>query len=78
MISIDVNHNSKSQVDALKECIDLCSNGYYEMFALQEPDYWFIKLRHQTNGRILKFILDKKGWRIMEKDKVLKEVHAVV
>ena len=64
-----------SKVDALRECIDLCSNGYNVMFVSQTPDSWFVKLRHCSNGNMIsvvafdsKYMISKNGKPIKTKD----------
>lgn len=59
---------SLSKVDALRECIDLCANGYNVMFVSQTPDSWFVKLRHCSNGNMIsvvsfdsRYIVSKNG-----------------
>jgi hypothetical protein len=59
---------SLSKVDALRECIDLCSNGYRVLFVSQTKDSWFVKLRHCTNGNMIsvvsfdnRYVISKNG-----------------
>lgn len=43
----------KAKVDALRECIDLCANGYFIKTKFISEDILFIKLRHWKNRRTL-------------------------
>lgn len=64
----------KYQVDALLECIDLTQNGYQIIVDVRDKQRWFIKMRHQTNGRILIVQWWQCGYLIREGKKVLKSV----
>lgn len=44
---------SKVQIEVVSDYLDLLQNGYVNMFAIYQREYWFIKVRHLTNGRIL-------------------------
>lgn len=66
---------SLSKVDALRECIDLCSNGYRIMFVSQTQDSWFVKLRHCSNGNMIsvvsfdnRYVISKNGKPVKSKE----------
>ena len=66
---------SLSKVDALRECIDLCSNGYVIMFSSDTRERWFVKLRHCTNGNFVtivsydrRYAICKNGKRVKSKE----------
>lgn len=63
---------TKAMVDALKECIDLCTNGYMIQHSTFIDEFWFIKLKHKRNGRILCIKAYKFRWEITEKGLPLK------
>lgn len=65
---------SLSKVDALRECIDLCTNGYRVMFISQTQDCWFVKLRHCSNGNMISvvsfdnlYVISKNGKPVKSK-----------
>lgn len=64
----------KYQVDALLECIDLTQNGYQIIVDVRDKQRWFIKMRHQANGRVLILQWWQFGYLIREGKKVLKSV----
>lgn len=64
----------KYQVDVLFECIDLTQNGYQIIVDVRNKQQWFIKMRHQANGRILIVQWWPFGYLIREGKKVLKSV----
>lgn len=63
---------SLSKVDALRECVDLCSNGYLIMFRSQTQDSWFVKLRHCTNGNIMSVVSFENRYLISKNGKPVK------
>lgn len=44
---------SQVQVEVVSDYLDLLQNGYTNMFAVYQKEYWFIKVPHLTNGRVL-------------------------
>lgn len=44
---------SQVQVEVVSDYLDLLQNGYINMFAVYQKEYWFIKVRHMVNGRVL-------------------------
>lgn len=74
MITINQFKTSKAQVDAFNECIDLCKNGYEEVFSVQQKDWWFIKMRHVKNRRTLILEYRPEWYLIREGKKILKQV----
>ena len=46
---------SQAQIEVVSDYLDLLQNGYVNMFAIYKPEFWFMKERHLTNGRILTF-----------------------
>lgn len=71
---LDLQTLTRNQVDALNECIDLVKNGYCQLFAIIQHDWWFYKYKHMKNGRILIVEWKPSGYQIREGKKVLKNV----
>ena len=44
---------SRSEVEALKECLDFIRNGYVDVFSSSNGDWSMWKLRHTANGNTL-------------------------
>ena len=63
---------SLSKVDALRECIDLCTNGYNVMFVSQTTDSWFVKLRHCSNGNMMSVVSFEDRYTIYKNGKHVK------
>lgn len=63
---------SLSKVDALRECIDLCANGYNVMFVSQTTDSWFVKLRHCSNGNMISVVSSEDRYVISKNGKTVK------
>ena len=63
---------TKSQVGALNECIDLCRNGYIQVFEYYGEKWWCLKFKHLTNGRSLVVHVYESGYIIKEGRKILK------
>lgn len=63
---------SLSKVDALRECIDLCTNGYLVLFVSQTQDSWFVKLRHCSNGNMMSVVSYENRYVISKNGKTVK------
>lgn len=44
---------SLAWVDALRECVDLCKNGYFIVLQSVNSGLWLVKLKHSSNGNII-------------------------
>lgn len=64
---------TKIEVEAFKECHDLCLNGYTMLFAAREGVSSWVKLRHCTNGRTLMMRIKRDRYSIREGTKLIKE-----
>lgn len=69
---IDRTKLSKLQVEVLDEYLDLLSMGYLNVFAVYDERYWFIKIKHKSNGRMLTLHWNPTGACIKENSKTLK------
>lgn len=69
---IDRTKLSKLQVEVLDEYLDLLSMGYLSVFAFYDDSFWFIKIKHRSNGRTLTLHWNPTGACIKEKRKTLK------
>lgn len=65
---------TRCQIGALSERADLMQNGYLKVFEVMQSDWWFIKLRHYSNGRTLKIQWKPDHYEISEGKKILKQV----
>lgn len=74
MIQAKIRSLPRYQVDVLSECIDLIQNGYQIIVDVRDKKRWFIKMRHQFNGRTLIIQWWQFGYLIREGGKVLKQV----
>lgn len=63
-----------SQTNMIQECVDLCRNGYMIRFHVFAVSYWFVKLKHTTNGRELVALWHPTNWVLKEGNKILKSV----
>lgn len=70
----DISNLTRCQVGALSERADLMQNGYLVVFQVMQADWWFIKLRHYSNGRTLKIQWKPDYYEISEGKKILKQV----
>lgn len=70
----DISNLTRCQVGALSERADLMQNGYLLVFQVMQADWWFIKLRHYSNGRTLKIQWKPDYYEISEGKKILKQV----
>lgn len=61
-----------SQQRMLLEVIDLCRNGYMIRFHIFWKDWYFIKLAHTNNGRVLVAEWKKNEWMLREGKRILK------
>lgn len=61
-----------SQQEMIREVIDLCRDGYMIRFHLFWNNWWFIKLKHTTNGRELIAEWKPKMWLLREGRRELK------
>lgn len=74
MKALVYNNFTKSQVGALHECIDLCRNGYVQVFEYYGIEWWCLKFRHLTNKRYLVVHIYLDKYIIKEGRNILKEV----
>lgn len=65
---------SKEQVGVLSEYIDLLRNHYVHVFEIYQDNFWFIKVRHLTNGRILTLRWRPSEGLLMEGRKIIKQI----
>lgn len=65
---------TKMQVGALEECADLEANGYKKVIAHISSRMWFLKLRHEKNGRTISVVWKPDGYKLKEGSLILKEV----
>ena len=63
---------SQVQIEVVEDYLDLLKNGYINMFAVYQDTFWMIKVRHLTNGRILKLWWSNECATLSEGQKVLK------
>ena len=70
----DISNLTHCQVGALSERADLMQNGYLIVFQVMQADWWFIKLRHYSNGRTLKIQWKPDYYEISEGKRILKQV----
>lgn len=61
-----------SQQEMIREVIDLCRNDYMIRLHLFWDNWWFIKLKHLTNGRELIAEWKPKMWLLREGKRELK------
>ena len=61
-----------SQQEMIREVIDLCRDGYMIRFHLFWNNWWFIKLAHTNNGRVLIAEWKKNEWMLREGKRILK------
>lgn len=64
---------SRIEVEAFKECTDLCINGYTILFGAREGADSWVKLRHRTNGRTLMMRINRDRYSIREGTRLVKE-----
>lgn len=64
---------SKIEVEAFKECHDLCLNGYMLLFGARDDENSWVKLRHRTNGRTLMMRINRDRYCIREGTRLVKE-----
>lgn len=64
---------SRIEVEAFKECTDLCLNGYTLLFGAREGADSWVKLRHRTNGRTLMMRINRDRYSIREGTRLVKE-----
>ena len=65
--------NSKVEVEAFKECLDLCHNGYVLLFGARDGDNSWLKLRHRSNGRTLMVRINHDRYSIREGARLVKQ-----
>lgn len=65
--------NTKIEVEAFKECHDLCLNGYVFLFGARDGVNSWVKLRHRSNGRTLMVRIDRDRYSIREGTRLVKE-----
>lgn len=63
---------SQVQVEVVSDYLDLLRNGYTNMFAVYQKEYWFIKVRHMVNGRVLTLRWNTEYATLCEGKEVLK------
>lgn len=64
---------TKIEVEAFKECTDLCLNGYTLLFGARDGGNLWVKLRHRTNGRTLMMKINRDRYSIREGTRLVKE-----
>lgn len=64
---------SRIEVEAFKECHDLCINGYTLLFGARDGVNSWVKLRHRTNGRTLMMRINRDRYSIREGARLVKE-----
>lgn len=74
MIEFYEKFMTKSEVDGVKELIDLTHNGYVVTFSNKIMTACAFGLRHQRNGRKLTFFIGKYHYQIKEDGRVIKAV----
>lgn len=62
------------QVEALQECFDFIRNGYMEVLSYSSEDFWFVKLRHKRNRKVLKVYVYPTYYYIDRARKIVKWV----
>lgn len=74
MPMIDFLYNvSIAYVDALKECVDFCKNGYIVIIRTKLYDSYYIKLRHLKNGHTITVDILDNGYMIFRDKKCVKK-----
>lgn len=66
-----------SQHLVVEEIIDLCRNGYLIRFHSFHKNWWFVKLQHLSNGRILSVKWEPGEYSIYEGKTLLKTVGCI-
>ena len=66
------------QVNALRECIDLVSNGYRVIVRFTHDEYWYFKLRHHRNRSIIEVRVDAFGMVVRKDGKESKVIKSKV
>lgn len=56
---------TKSQVGALKECIDFLANGYVIRWSFIDRQEWVISLVHTRNGKKMNMIVRKDVFKLI-------------
>ena len=63
---------SLAWVDALRECVDLCKNGYFIVLQSVNSDLWFVKLKHSCNGNVIIIKAYEESFTIQKNGKTIK------
>lgn len=61
---------TRSQVGALKECIDFLTNGYFIRVSLVSQKEWIIYLNHRRNSRKLAMFVKRDVYTVGEVGKL--------
>lgn len=75
-IDPDIRTISQTQIQALRECLDLSQNGYDCIVYYKTKYWWYCKYRHCSNGRTLVVQWRKDYYTISEGKKILKRYPA--
>lgn len=73
MVGLSQHSLLDSQVGALKECIDLCRNGYIVQVQHYCDAFWYMRLRHMRNGRNITIWWERGFYSLKEGAKLLKQ-----
>lgn len=65
---------TKVQVEAFKECFDFIRNGYREIIAYSDCDFWYIKLRHEKKKSHIGIHIQDFSYQILRDGKCIKTV----
>lgn len=60
------------QVEALNECFDFLRNGYREILSYTNDGFWFIKMRHRRNRKVIKVYVYQHYYYIDKASKIVK------
>lgn len=63
-----------TQVEALQECFDFVRNGYLEIISYSSKEFWFVKLKHKTNRKVLLIFIYDDFYYIKNSSKLVKLV----
>lgn len=63
---------SLAWVDALRECVDLCQNGYIIVLQSVNRGLWFVKLKHSSNGNVIIIKAYEESFTMIKNGKTIK------
>lgn len=64
---------SSVQIEVVNDYFDLLRNGYINLINVITDSYWFIKVRHLSNGRIIVLKWNDRAATMSENRHVIKD-----